>query len=146
SVEIQTGSGMQKIFVVRTRRNLRNVGPAFSFFKWNRGIHSTFLNIRAADRGNVVVTDVFVADNRNYNSSHLVYVPWSNQRLQISYETWKNKTEPGEKESWKIKITGFKKEKTTVEVLSSMYDASLDQFKNQSWNIPDFYPSISIDN
>ena len=41
------------------------------------------------------------------------------------------------KEQWKVKISGNKKDQVAAEVLTSMYDASLDQFKPQSWSIPD---------
>ncbi|MFI5157204.1 MAG: alpha-2-macroglobulin family protein, partial [Chitinophagales bacterium] len=43
-----------------------------------------------------------------------------------------------------MKIQGFKKELVAAEVLSSMYDASLDQFLPHSWYIPGIYPSNSL--
>ena len=46
------------------------------------------------------------------------------------------------KEQWKVKISGNKKDQVVAEVLTSMYDASLDQFKDHGWTIPDLYPVI----
>ena len=73
-------------------------------------------------------------------SVHNISVPWTNKELQISYQTWNDKTKPGSREQWKIKIAGYKKDEVAAEVLTSMYDASLDQFANNSWSIPDIYP------
>jgi hypothetical protein len=63
--------------------------------------------------------------------------------LTIRYETYRDKVLPGSEEKWKIKISGDKKEKLTAEILGSMYDASLDQFKKHSWSVPGIFPSFS---
>ena len=79
-------------------------------------------------------------------SVHNIAVPWTNKELQISYQTWNDKTKPGSREQWKIKISGYKKDEVTAEVLTSMYDASLDQFVSNSWAVPDIYPVYSRSN
>ncbi len=89
------------------------------------------------------MNDVFIKNNRWYSSNHLIHVPWTNKELQVSYETWRDKTLPGSAEKWKIKISGDKKNKVAAEVLTAMYDASLDQFKKHSWELPDLYPVFS---
>ena len=89
---------------------------------------------------------MFVKNNRWYTSEHIIRVPWTNKDLQISYLSWHDKVLPGSKEQWKIKITGYKKEQVAAEVMTSVYDASLDQFKPQSWEIPGLYPVYSRNN
>ncbi len=42
-----------------------------------------------------------------------------------------------------MKISGNKGEKVAAEMLASMYDASLDQFKPHSWNTPGIWPTYS---
>ena len=98
------------------------------------------IEVRETDRGGFSLNDVFIKNNRWYTSQHNILVPWTNKELQISYTTWKDKTQPGSTERWKIKISGYKKEMVTAEVLTSMYDASLDQFVSHNWSIPDLYP------
>jgi hypothetical protein len=41
------------------------------------------------------------------------------------------------------KITGSKGEKMAAEMLVSMYDASLDQFKPQSWSALNIWPGLT---
>src|SRR5688572_10322262 len=96
-----------------------------------------------ADRGGYGVYFFFVKNNRFYNYSDIINIPWTNKDLTIEYATFRDKTLPGSEEKWKIKISGFKKEKIAAEILASMYDASLDQFKRHSWSEPNIWPQYS---
>jgi TonB-dependent SusC/RagA subfamily outer membrane receptor len=57
-----------------------------------------------------------------------------NQLLNIETETFRNRLRPGEKEIWRFKIFDAQNQANVAEVLASMYDASLDQFKPHAWN------------
>ena len=85
----------------------------------------------------------FVKNNRFYQFTDVIQVPWTNKDLKIEYATFSDKTLPGSEEKWKVKISGYKNEKVAAEMLASMYDASLDQFKPHSWNNPSFWPNYS---
>ena len=93
------------------------------------------------DRGGFGVFQFFVKDNRVYTNTYNVNVPWTNKQLDISYQTFRDKTLPGSEEKWKVKISGSKGEKVAAEMLASMYDASLDQFKPHSWRVPEIWPN-----
>ncbi len=84
-------------------------------------------------RGNFSVHFIFIKNNCYYEHTSLVYVPYSNKKLDISFETFRDKLQPGEKEQWRIKISGYKGEKVAAEMLATLYDASLDQFKKNNW-------------
>lgn len=96
-----------------------------------------------ADRGGYGVIHFFVKDNRFYQYSDVIQVPWSNKDLKIEYATFRDKTLPGSGEKWKVKITGLKNEKIAAEMLAGMYDASLDQFKPGDWQRPSIWPYYS---
>ena len=140
TVNLKTGSDADFLYVIRSTESATDTAARFSFYKMNRGIENLNIAIKEADQGGFGITDVFIKNNRWYQSIKRVYVPWSTRRLDISYTTWKDKTTPGANEKWKIKITGYRKEAVAAEVLTSMYDASLDQFKMHSWGLPEFYP------
>src|SRR6185312_6462853 len=95
------------------------------------------------DRGGFGVNQFFVKDNRFYSISNTINVPWSNKELNISFDTYRDKTLPGSEEKWNVKITGDKGQKVAAEMLASMYDASLDQFKPHSWSKLDIWPEYS---
>ena len=96
-----------------------------------------------ANRGGYGVNYFFVKNNRFFQFSDVILVPWTNKDLKIEYATFRDKTLPGSEEKWKVKITGYKNEKVAAEMMASMYDASLDQFKPHNWSDPSFWPTYS---
>ena len=63
------------------------------------------------------------------------------EQLTIETKTFRDKLQPGAKEKWSFTVKN--KKGVQAEVLASMYDASLDQFKPHNWtnaiNINDYY-------
>ncbi|MCP9200887.1 MG2 domain-containing protein [Gramella sp. GC03-9] len=60
--------------------------------------------------------------------------------IQISTKTFRNKIQPGIEETWSFSIRDDKDRIPDTEILASMYDASLDQFKKSNWKTdPGFY-------
>jgi hypothetical protein len=53
--------------------------------------------------------------------------------LDIEFESFRNKLLPGQQEEWKIKIKDKKGEKIAAEMVATLYDASLDEFRMNSW-------------
>jgi hypothetical protein len=94
------------------------------------------IKITQTDRGNVNIVMAFVKNNRVYADNYTIEVPYYNKMLKIDYTTFRDKTLPGTNETWKVKISGMKGEKVAAELLTSMYDASLDQFYPHAWNVP----------
>ncbi|HEV8507063.1 MAG TPA: alpha-2-macroglobulin family protein, partial [Chitinophagaceae bacterium] len=94
-----------------------------------------------SDRGGYGVNYFFVKNNRFYQFADVIKVPWTNKDLKIEYATFREKTLPGSEEKWKVKITGYKNEKVAAEMLASMYDASLDQFRSHNWYNPSLWPT-----
>ena len=88
------------------------------------------------DRNGAGLWYVFVKHNRFYTGGTGIQVPYLYKDLQVDYTTYRNKTEPGSKEVWTVTVKGKGKESVSAELLTAMYDASLDQFKPHSWNVP----------
>lgn len=93
-----------------------------------------------------------VINNRQIEFSEVVNFRKASEDLEISMETFRNKIRPGLEETWSFNVStpGEKKE---AEVLASMYDISLDQFKKDEWNtntgftgFRSDYPSLYFDN
>jgi uncharacterized protein YfaS (alpha-2-macroglobulin family) len=96
------------------------------------------------DRGGLGIQIAFVKHNRIYSSSQVVQVPYTNKDLTISYSTYRDKTLPGSAEKWKVKISGHKGDQVAAEMLTAMYDASLDQFKPHDWQKPYLWSNYSL--
>ncbi|GLR18422.1 alpha-2-macroglobulin family protein [Portibacter lacus] len=72
--------------------------------------------------------------NRYFEKSLNVNVPWNHKRLYIKPKTIRYVTEPGAPEKWTFVVTDENGDPVKSRLLSSMYDASLDEFQPFSWN------------
>jgi TonB-dependent SusC/RagA subfamily outer membrane receptor len=97
--------------------------------------------INKDDLGGFVIHYSYAFAN-SFNSGKLVInVPYPTSKLDIETLTFRDKLQPGTDETWSFKITGDDKDKASAELLASMYDASLDQFKTHSWNFNPHQPN-----
>lgn len=89
------------------------------------------------DLGGFAVNYSFAAFNSFQSGNVAIVVPYPSTDLDIETLTFRDKLQPGTDETWQFKIKGPKGDKVSAELLASMYDASLDQFKSHNWS---FYP------
>lgn len=134
------------VFVIRQMLKPDNQKEAFQFIDKKKGLENISYTATEKDRGGVGIAEVFVWDNRVYQNSYDIAVPWRNKELQITYATWRNKTEPGSKEKWTMTVQGENKEKNAAELLTGMYDASLDQFNPHNWSTPNLWQNYTYRN
>ncbi len=91
------------------------------------------LLIEEKHRGGVTIHATFIKNNRFYTRTNTFMVPYTNKELDIQFESFRNKLVPGQAEEWKLILKDKKGEKAAAEMVASMYDASLDEFKANSW-------------
>ncbi len=95
------------------------------------------------DLGGFAVSYSFVNYNDYQNGVLIIPVPYASKELSIETKTFRDKLKPGQEETWSFVIKGPKGDKVSAELLASMYDASLDQFKPHQWyfaiNRPTYY-------
>lgn len=144
SANLSFGSSASDVYLVQIdpKDDLSNL----RYYQLSNEQKQITVPVTEKERGGFCYSYSFVKHNRFFSFTRYVSVPWSNKELSISYETFRNKTLPGSEEQWKVKISGYKGDKLAAELLTSMYDASLDQFKPHSWNKPDLFPANYINN
>ncbi len=86
-------------------------------------------------RGGLVFRYTAISQNRFATNEIPIIVPWSNKELSIELATFRDKLLPGQAEEWKLTIKGPQKDKVAAEVLAAMYDASLDAFAGNEYNL-----------
>lgn len=89
--------------------------------------------IKEEYRGNISVHYTFIKDNRLYAQQFEISVPFTNKQLDISFSSFRDKLLPGEQEQWKILIKGKTADKIAAEMVTTLYDASLDEFRVNAW-------------
>ena len=90
--------------------------------------------VNSGDIGGFVVNYSFAAYNSFQSGSLNISVPYPKTELDIETTTFRDKLQPGTDETWSFKIKGPQGDKVSAELLASMYDASLDQFKSHNWS------------
>jgi len=86
-----------------------------------------------AYRGDFYINLVMIKGNRSYEATKKITVPFTNKKLKITTETFRDQLTPGQQEEWRLHIAGMNGDKVAAELLASMYDASLDVFREHNW-------------
>ena len=89
--------------------------------------------IKEEYRGNLAVHYTFIKDSRLYSNNYVINVPYTNKDLDISFASFRDKLQPGANEEWKIIVKGKKADKVAAEMVATLYDASLDEFRVNQW-------------
>ncbi|HEX2535915.1 MAG TPA: hypothetical protein VHK69_19375, partial [Chitinophagaceae bacterium] len=147
---VQIGSSASEVFVVQDISRLEDPEAAgkgktkeLTYLAVNGEKKSLSFPVREQDRGGFDVTYFFVKDNRLFQVTDIVRVPWTNKQLQVRWGTFRDKLLPGAKETWTVTISGAKGEQAAAELLAGMYDASLDQFTGHQWERPGIWPELN---
>ncbi|TJY37154.1 alpha-2-macroglobulin family protein [Pontimicrobium aquaticum] len=100
----------------------------------NKNKKSICIPVDKNDVGGFVVHYSFAAFNSFKSGMVNISVPYPKTDLDIETLTFRDKLQPGTDETWSFKIKGPKGDKVAAELLASMYDASLDKFRQHQWN------------
>jgi uncharacterized protein YfaS (alpha-2-macroglobulin family) len=96
--------------------------------------------IKEEHRGNLAIHYTFIKNNRVYAVNTTVVVPYTNKELDMTFETFRDKLQPGQQEQWKVLIKGKTADEVAAEMVATLYDESLDEFRFHSW-FANFYNS-----
>lgn len=108
-------------------------------FELNNSKKTIEIPVTKDDLGGFAVHYSFAFANGFQSGMEYINVPYPKTDLEIETTTFRDKLQPGQDETWSFKIKGPKGEKVSAELLASMYDASLDQFKTHDWSFNPIY-------
>ncbi|WP_158559396.1 alpha-2-macroglobulin family protein [Deminuibacter soli] len=78
----------------------------------------------------------FVKHNRFYTGGSSYQLQDEDRAIDVTYSSFRDKTMPGSAEQWTIHTSRQGGKTNAAELLTGMYDASLDQFIKHDWAIP----------
>ncbi len=105
----------------------------------NNEIKTVKIPVNEKDLGGFGVAYHLVNYNSFLSGMLNISVPYPKMDLEIETLTFRDKIQPASQETWSFKVKGCKKDKVVAELLTSMYDASLDQFKPHNWQFQPIY-------
>lgn len=99
-----------------------------------KGVTTIAIPVRESYKDKMIFNAYFVKFNSLYSKQFAVDFPQVTKGLSIETLSFRNKLVPDSKETWSFRITNSDNKNANAEILASMYDASLDQFKQHEWN------------
>lgn len=91
----------------------------------------------------IVLNYSFVKQGKCYTRMISIARPLPEKKLNIAWKTFRNRLTPGQKEEWTLKITTPDGKPAKAQLMSVLYDKSLDQIAPHFWNLSlGFYQSL----
>ena len=91
----------------------------------------------------IVLNYSFVKQGKCYTRMMSIARPLPEKKLNIAWKTFRNRLTPGQKEEWTLKITTPDGKPAKAQLMSVLYDKSLDQITPHFWNLSlGFYQSL----
>ena len=91
----------------------------------------------------IVLNYSFVKQGKCYTRMMSIARPLPEKKLNIAWKTFRNRLTPGQKEDWTLKITTPDGKPAKAQLMSVLYDKSLDQITPHFWNFSlGFYQSL----
>ncbi|MDX8553180.1 MG2 domain-containing protein [Tenacibaculum sp. 1B UA] len=131
--ELQIGSASKDVTViVQIEKNHTIVNT--ELIHLNNKIKTIEIPVTKQDIGGFVIKYYFVNYNSFVSGIIPISVPNEQETISIETNTFRDKLQPGTQETWSFTIKNDKNNKVAAEMLASMYDASLDEFKPHNWS------------
>lgn len=100
-----------------------------------KGLQNIQIPIKEEYRGGLDLQVFTMRDNAFFSKEQHINIPFDNKELDVQLITKRNPMEPGAKEQWTLSVKNKKGEAMAAELLAGMYDASLDVFAENHWNL-----------
>ncbi len=136
---LQVGSASKDItIVVQIEKNHKIVKT--HFIHLNDRIKTLKIPIEKEDLGGFAIKYHFVNYNYFESGNLPINIPEIIENIKIETNIFRDKLQPGVEQTWSFTIKDDKNDAIASEVLASMYDASLDQFKSHNWSFNPITP------
>lgn len=103
------------------------------------GLNRWAYRIPADVAGNLQFSRIYVSNNQVIRNSKMVYLTKpADTEPEVIIEKYRKVMAPDDKETFTLSVK-TKNENTAAEIMTTLYDASLDKLNPHSWNIPNSY-------
>jgi len=83
----------------------------------------------------IVINYSFVKEGKCYSNTMRIARPLPEKKLNVAWKTFRNRLTPGQKEEWTLHITTPEGKPAKAQLMSVLYDKSLDQIMKHTWNL-----------
>lgn len=100
-----------------------------------KGLYTFSYPVPGKLAGQLVVTQLYIRNGQFNSREERIYVPQPNTRPEIVAEQYRKKLTPGGRETFVVSIK-TKAENIAAELMTTLYDRSLDQLEKHEWQLP----------
>ena len=131
-VRIQLGTSMKDVYVIYDvfADDKRIEGGAFTL---SDQMYNRKFTYQPEYGAGICLTFAFVKDGEIYTEKAVIEAPIKERKLQMQWDSFRDRLTPGQKEEWTLKITHADGSPAKAQLLSVLYDASLDQIVRHDW-------------
>ena len=83
----------------------------------------------------VVINYAFVKNGECYTNKLEIQRPLPEKKLNVAWKSFRNRLTPGQKEEWTLTLTTPDGKPAKAQLMSVLYDKSLDQLTKHSWSL-----------
>lgn len=94
---------------------------------------------------NLSVNYVWVRNGHVYSHTAKIEKPLPDNHLKLSWSTFRDHLQPGQKETWTLRVVRPDGKPAQAQLISTLYDKSLDQLAAFDWNFSTFLGLPTVD-
>lgn len=138
-VYLQVGTSDEEVHVFYTLFSEKGMIENGTF-NLNNSIYTRKFYYRD-DYGDMLVFNyAWVRDGMLYSHTVRIERPQPDKRLMVNWSTFRDRLVPGQKEEWRLHISTHDGKPAKAQLMSVLYDKSLDQIQKHDWNLNITFP------
>ncbi len=110
-----------------------------------KGVHNFVFSIPKNTANKILLTHVYVLGGKIYKEEEEIYPAPITKETEIIVEQYRTILTPGSKEKFVVSVK-TKNANVASEIMTTMYDASLDKIEKHEWDLPSFKTDFYIEN
>jgi alpha-2-macroglobulin len=132
-----------KLEYYQKNKNGLNIKSIYDFKEQKRGVQNWSFIVPPNIENSIVLTHVYILNGKVFEKKETIYPKIESKENEIIVEQYRTILTPGAKEKFVISVK-TKNQNTAAEIMTTMYDASLDKIEKHEWDLPRFDKRLYI--
>ena len=149
TVQLFSGNAFDKVYAIYqiawfSRKSKTVLNQAYETHEQQPGLEHWTWKVPADAVGKAQVTQTYIYRNQLYTYNREIYInEQDDDKPEIVVEKFRSSLSPGAAENFTISVK-TRGENTIAELMTGMYDASLDLLQKHEWEVPEIQRNYSI--
>lgn len=139
-VNIQFGTSLDSVYVLYTVFS-ENWVVESGAFELSDAIHNRSFTYKRSYGKGLILSYAFVKDGKVTTHSATINAPLPEKSLKMEWTTFRDRLLPGQQETWTLRVRNADGSPAKAQLLSTLYDASLDPLARHQWSFNPYKPN-----